>query len=164
VTQLNGDLAAELVRLKAEPGKDLLIQGGTVLVRLPLRGGLLDELSLLIIPILAGVGPRLFDDNARVELTLTDSTVFDNGVVKVSYRPASAPDGDADEVADPDPEQRAVPRGLADADEAERIEFGRSHLRLTEELLASGELVASEALVDQSLATRVGARRPDGDI
>ncbi len=42
--------------------------------------------------------------------------------------------------------------------EAERIEFGRCHLRLTEELLASGELVASEALVDQSLATRVSVR------
>ncbi|WP_328414591.1 YciI family protein [Micromonospora sp. NBC_00389] len=42
--------------------------------------------------------------------------------------------------------------------EAERIEFGKSHLRLTEELLASGELIASEALVDQSLATRVSVR------
>jgi hypothetical protein len=42
--------------------------------------------------------------------------------------------------------------------ERERIEFGRGHLRLTEELLASGELVASEALVDQSLATRVSVR------
>jgi dihydrofolate reductase len=39
VTQLNGDLAAELVRLKAELGKDIPIQGSTVLVRLPLRTG-----------------------------------------------------------------------------------------------------------------------------
>ncbi|WP_328414593.1 dihydrofolate reductase family protein [Micromonospora sp. NBC_00389] len=94
VTQLNGDLAAELATLKAKPGKDILIQGSTALVRSLLRDGLLDELSLLIIPILAGVGLRLFDDNARVELILTESTVFDNGVVKVTYRPASAPHGE----------------------------------------------------------------------
>src|SRR5258706_5105359 len=51
VTQLNGDLAAQLAKLKAEPGKDILIQGSIALVHSLLRGGLLDELSLLIIPI-----------------------------------------------------------------------------------------------------------------
>jgi hypothetical protein len=42
--------------------------------------------------------------------------------------------------------------------EAERIEFGRGYMRLREELLASGELVVSEALVDPSLAKRVSVR------
>jgi dihydrofolate reductase len=93
-TQLTGDSAAELAGLKAKPGRDILIQGSVALVRSLLRDGLLDELSLLIIPILAGSGRRLFDGDARVELTRTDATVFDNGVVMVTYRPAPASDGE----------------------------------------------------------------------
>jgi dihydrofolate reductase len=90
VTPLTGDLATELDGLKAGPGKDILVQGSTALVRALVRGGLLDELSLLIMPVLAGRGLRLFDDGARVGLTLADSTTYANGVVQVTY----APDGE----------------------------------------------------------------------
>jgi dihydrofolate reductase len=88
VTQLSGDLGAELAALKAKPGKDILVQGSTVLVRSLLQDGLLDELSLLIMPIVVGSGRRLFEDGTRLGLTLTDSAVFGNGVVSVTYQPA----------------------------------------------------------------------------
>jgi hypothetical protein len=53
------------------------------------------------------------------------------------------------------PKSRAVWDGLSDA---QRVEFGRGHLALTEELAAAGDLVVSEGLADPSLAKRVSVR------
>jgi hypothetical protein len=53
------------------------------------------------------------------------------------------------------PKSRAVWEGLSDA---QRVEFGRGHLALTEDLAASGDLVVSEGLADPSLAKRVSVR------
>lgn len=53
------------------------------------------------------------------------------------------------------PKSRAVWEGLS---EAQRMEFGRGHLALTEDLAASGELIVSEGLADPSLAKRVSVR------
>ncbi len=81
-----GDVAAQVARLKAEPGGDILVTGSTTLVRTLLRAGLVDELSLLVHPILVGTGGRLFEDgDPRVPLTLVESTVFSTGVVNQVY-------------------------------------------------------------------------------
>ena len=88
-TLLTGDLAEELGRRKRQPGKNLLITGSITLVRSLLRAGLLDELELLVHPIVVGRGKRLFEDvGERVALKLVDARIFRTGVLHVTYQPA----------------------------------------------------------------------------
>ncbi|MGW7533497.1 dihydrofolate reductase family protein [Amycolatopsis sp. NPDC054798] len=88
-TLLGGDLEAELTALKNKPGKNIHVPGSPRLVRSLLQVGLLDELNLLIHPIVLGSGARLFEEpSARADLALAASRTFENGVLSVTYRPA----------------------------------------------------------------------------
>jgi dihydrofolate reductase len=88
-TLLTGDLATELAELKRRPGKNIQIPGSPRLVRSLLCDGLLDELSLMIHPIVLGTGARLFDGSPdRMELKLKDSRTLGTGVVSVTYERA----------------------------------------------------------------------------
>jgi len=71
--------------MKSLPGKDIGITGSGTLVRSLLRDGLLDELSLLVHPIVVGKGKRLFDDGSQVPLKLLDSKTFSTGVLWLTY-------------------------------------------------------------------------------
>jgi len=82
---LDGNPIEEIRALKEEPGQDLLIYGSGTLVRVLLAHGLIDELRLMIHPVLLGWGKRLLDDEGA-ELTLTDSRVTAKGVAVLSYR------------------------------------------------------------------------------
>lgn len=86
-TVIKGDLAKELTKLKAQPGKNIQIPGSPRLVRWLLRDGLLDELNLAICPVVVGSGMRLFDGiTNQVNLKLIDSKFFSNGVLGVTYQ------------------------------------------------------------------------------
>jgi len=87
-TFLRGDLVERVTELKRRPGKNVLVSGGPTLVRSLLRHGLLDELRLLIHPIVVGSGQRLFQDGDQIPLKLTSSTVFTTGVLSLVYEPA----------------------------------------------------------------------------
>jgi len=88
-TLINGDVAEQLSRLKQQPGKDISITGSVTLVGSLLRQGLLDELRLLLYPIVVGTGRRLFQDAGdQVPLKLVDSQAFSTGVVSLVYQPA----------------------------------------------------------------------------
>ena len=90
-TLLGKDVAGELRRRKEEPGKDIAITGSATLVRSLLREGLIDELRLLVHPIVVGTGKRLFEDQEeRVPLRLVDSKTFSTGVLYLTYAPADA--------------------------------------------------------------------------
>jgi dihydrofolate reductase len=90
-TLLGDDVAQELRRIKQEPGKDISITGSATLVRSLLRDGLIDELRLLVHPIIVGSGKRLFEDETeRVPLKLVDSQTFSTGVLYLTYAPADA--------------------------------------------------------------------------
>src|SRR6266516_2713596 len=78
-TLITGDVSKELTRLKEQPGGNLNITGSGTLVRSLLREGLLDELHLLVHPIVVGAGKRLFDDGPQVPLRLTGSQAFSTG-------------------------------------------------------------------------------------
>jgi dihydrofolate reductase len=87
-TLVSGDLVEEVARLKKQPGRDILVVGSPTLVRSLLRDGLLDELALIVHPIVAGGGTRLFDDlSFGTALRLVDSHVFDSGVVSLTFEP-----------------------------------------------------------------------------
>jgi dihydrofolate reductase len=84
------ELAAELNRLKQQDGKTIGTVGSATLVRSLLRQGLLDELHLLVHPIVVGDGlARLFPpDEPRMPLELLSAHTFKTGVLNLSYAPA----------------------------------------------------------------------------
>jgi dihydrofolate reductase len=85
-TLLTGDLATELTDLKRRPGKNIQVPGSPRLVRSLLADGLLDELSLMIHPVVLGTGARLFDGQAdRMDLKLQDSRTLGTGVISATY-------------------------------------------------------------------------------
>jgi dihydrofolate reductase len=87
-TLISGDVNNELAQLKDQPGGNLNITGSGTLVRSLLRQRLLDELHLLLHPIVVGNGTRLFDDGPQVPLHLTNSQTFSTGVLHLTYQPA----------------------------------------------------------------------------
>jgi dihydrofolate reductase len=88
-TLIDGDVVAALTALKQKPGRNITITGSATLVRSLIRAGMLDELHLLVCPILLGSGKRLFDDaGGRVPLKLADSEAFPTGVAHLTYQPA----------------------------------------------------------------------------
>ena len=87
-TLIQGDLAKEVVKLKRRPGKDITVLGSADLVNALLRDGLLDELRLMVHPIILGSGKRLFGDGGDSRaLELMDSKTFETGVLYLTYRP-----------------------------------------------------------------------------
>jgi len=88
-TVIAGEAAAEELRaLKQHREGDIAMSGSATLVRWLLRNGLLDELRLLVHPIVVGHGRRLFDDVATHPLELVASETFSTGVLDLVYAPA----------------------------------------------------------------------------
>lgn len=87
-TVVNGDVAARLRELKEQiEGGDLQMSGSATTVRWLLANGLLDELNLLVHPIVVGHGQRLFEDTPTHKLKLVKSETFKTGVLNLSYVP-----------------------------------------------------------------------------
>jgi dihydrofolate reductase len=83
------NVAEEISRLKRQPGKDIGITGSVTLVRSLLQEDLLDELGLMIHPVILGSGKRHFEEGGvPKELKLVDSKTFSTGVVYLTYQPA----------------------------------------------------------------------------
>jgi dihydrofolate reductase len=86
---VSGDVAEEVATLKDQRGKNIQVFGSPTLVRSLLRDGLLDELGLLVHPLVVGSGKRLFEDlNFGTALELVDSRILGSGVLVLSYTPA----------------------------------------------------------------------------
>jgi dihydrofolate reductase len=89
---LIADNVVEQVRaLKARPGKNIIIDGSSVLVHTLARNDLVDEYSLLVYPLVLGGGKRVFPDGVRTALRLVETRSFPTGVVLMRYaveRPA----------------------------------------------------------------------------
>jgi dihydrofolate reductase len=88
---VGSDVESAVTGLKAEDGKNINMSGSATLVASLLRLGLLDELDLLIFPVVVGSGRRLFhEDGEPTALSLLGSTTFDNGVIHATYGPAAS--------------------------------------------------------------------------
>ncbi|HYK96368.1 MAG TPA: dihydrofolate reductase family protein [Candidatus Dormibacteraeota bacterium] len=86
---IDGDVEAAVRKLKAQPGRDLLLQGSGQLLRWLLERDLLDEMHLLIYPVVLGAGLRLFPERGQSHrLDLVESKVTPTGVMIQTYRPA----------------------------------------------------------------------------
>jgi dihydrofolate reductase len=86
-TLISGDVKAELAKLKQD--NNLGTTGSATLVRWLLEEGLIDELHLLVHPVVVGHGKKLFADGAKVPLTLVSATTFTTGVLHLVYAPAA---------------------------------------------------------------------------
>ena len=89
---LSGDVAQKLTDIKAQDGGDITMGGSATTVRWLLRESLLDELILLVHPLVAGKGlARLFPaDEPSTPLELLSSSTFESGVLNLSYAAAKA--------------------------------------------------------------------------
>lgn len=86
---IKADVAAEIARLKAQPGQDILVFGSADLVRTLMQEGLIDEYRLMVHPVVVGKGKRLFGEGIdSTALQLVDTRTFPNGVMVLTYQPA----------------------------------------------------------------------------
>ena len=85
-TLIKGNVAEEVLRLKQQPGKDILIFGSGDLANTLMQHDLIDEYRLMVFPILVGGGKRLFGDtNDTKVLRLAETKTLGSGVVVLSY-------------------------------------------------------------------------------
>lgn len=87
-TLVKGDLAGEIARLKAQPGRNIGVAGSPTLVRSLLQQDLLDELTLMIHPVVVGHGKRLFNGEGDLKrLKLVNEQTTSTGVSLLTYQP-----------------------------------------------------------------------------
>jgi dihydrofolate reductase len=88
-TLIRGDLADEVGKLKQEEDGPILVAGSATLVHSLLENDLVDELRLMIFPVIVGGGKRPFPDlRQKKSFKLTDTRSFDSGVAVHTYEPA----------------------------------------------------------------------------
>ncbi|MDQ2748565.1 MAG: dihydrofolate reductase family protein [Actinomycetota bacterium] len=88
-TVLRGDLVAAIGELKAKPGSELQVHGSGALTRWLLENDLVDEMTLIVVPVILGRGARLFPATGPdLALDLVESRVDSKGVTIQVYRPA----------------------------------------------------------------------------
>jgi dihydrofolate reductase len=91
-TVLSGDVAAAIGELKAKPGGELQVHGSGALTRWLLDNELVDEMTLLVCPVVVGQGRRLFPDaGPDLALELVDARAFPKGITMQVYRPTGRP-------------------------------------------------------------------------
>ena len=89
-TVLDGDLVDTVRAMKEEPGENIFVNGSISVVRALLQARLVDEIYLLVHPIVVGAGERLFSaDGPWIPLELASSEVLSTGVLSTTYRVAA---------------------------------------------------------------------------
>jgi dihydrofolate reductase len=85
-TIINKNIVEEIKNLKQQPGNEIQIPGSATLVHSLLKENLIDELRLLVHPILIGNGKRFFNDDMKTSgMKLTKTQTLDKGVVLLCY-------------------------------------------------------------------------------
>ncbi len=88
-TVLKGDVAEEVAKLRREHDGDIVVHGSARLVQTLLERDLVDELRLMVYPLVLGSGRRLFAETSdKKPLRLVDSKVVGDGVAILIYEPA----------------------------------------------------------------------------
>jgi dihydrofolate reductase len=88
-TVLRGDVVEEVSKLRQAPGGDIVVHGSAQLAQTLIDHDLVDELRLMVFPVVLGAGKRLFGDTSdKKRLRLTDTKVVGDGVAILIYQPA----------------------------------------------------------------------------
>jgi dihydrofolate reductase len=85
-TLIRGNVVEEVRKLKEQPGKNILVDGSSVLIHTLAENDLVDEYYLLVYPLVLGGGKRLFPDGKRINLELIESHALPTGVVFQRYQ------------------------------------------------------------------------------
>lgn len=80
-TIIRGNVIEEVRRLKNQPGKNIVMDGSSVLVQALIENELVDEIALHVYPMALGGGKHLFPEGKRVNLNLIESSSLPTGVV-----------------------------------------------------------------------------------
>lgn len=84
------DVVGDVAALKQSEGGNILVYGSATLVKALLHHDLIDELHLIVYPILIGGGLKIFDDHRELkQFRLTYTRVIDNGAIILEYKPIS---------------------------------------------------------------------------
>lgn len=87
-TLIRGDAVDELKKIKEQDGKDITMYGSVGLMRSLLANGIVDQLDLMVCPVVIGAGQRLFEDGFdHLELEPTGHTQLSGGITVLSYGP-----------------------------------------------------------------------------
>ena len=90
---LSADFAVAIANLRAQAGGELQVHGSGQLIRWLLQNRLIDEMNLIIFPVILGQGIRLFPDVGNdFAFQLVESSVTPNGVTIQVYRPKGHPE------------------------------------------------------------------------
>jgi dihydrofolate reductase len=88
-TLVQGDLAEEVRKLKEQDGGPILVAGSATLVHSLIENNLVDELRVMVFPVMIGGGKRPFPESRqRKAFKLTDTRTFGSGVAVLTYEPA----------------------------------------------------------------------------
>ncbi len=87
-TLIGRNVVEEVRKLKQAPGKNILLDGSSVLAHTLIENDLVDEFRLHVYPLVLGSGKRLFPEGKPVNLSLIESQLLPTGVVYQRYRPA----------------------------------------------------------------------------
>jgi dihydrofolate reductase len=88
-TVLKGDVVKEVAKLRDEQDGDIVVHGSAQLVQTLVDNDLVDELRLMVFPVVLGSGKRLFGKTGdKKTLELADSKIVGDGVAILTYRPA----------------------------------------------------------------------------
>ncbi len=85
---ISGNVVEEIRRLKNQPGKNIIMDGSSVLLHTLIEHDLVDEYALHVYPLVLGLGKRLFPEGKRADLKLVESVALPTGVVYHRYQPA----------------------------------------------------------------------------
>lgn len=83
---IKNNLVEEIKKLKKQSGKNIVVHGSGTLARFLIEQGLVDELTLLLYPVVLGAGKRLFEGMSKTDLKLVESKFFSSGVVVLRYQ------------------------------------------------------------------------------
>jgi dihydrofolate reductase len=86
-TIIRENVMDEVRKLKEQPGKDIYVDGSSVLVHSLAQTGLVDEYNLLVFPIVLGTGKKVFPEGFYTGLKLVESKSFPSGVILMRYQP-----------------------------------------------------------------------------
>ncbi len=85
---IKGDVVEQVAKLKAMPGRDILVAGSGRLVHTLMEHDLVDEYRLMVYPVVLGSGKRLFQDGSnRMALRLAESKPIGSGIMILIYHP-----------------------------------------------------------------------------
>lgn len=88
-TIIRENVVESIRELKQQPGKNILVDGSSVLTKALASNDLVDEYSLHVYPIVLGAGKKLFPEGKRIDLKLVEASPLPTGVVFMRYRRAS---------------------------------------------------------------------------